>query len=117
MNTKEEMKNNFIGTAKNNGIGAIIREQRKRKKFTQEYVAERVGLSDKHFSRIEGGKYIPNLINFFNILEVLELNLEDFSDKKLHQRKAERDIMHLIEDASEENLELALNILKLILKK
>ena len=112
----KDLRNCLLGDIKDQGIGAFLRDQRKRKKYTQEHVAEAVGLSDKHYSRIEAGRYVPNLMNFLNILEVLDLNLEDFTANKLAQRKAERDIMHLLEDAKDEDLEICLNIIKLVLR-
>jgi len=106
-----------IDQVNSNKIGELIRNQRKRKKYTQEQVSEAIGISDKHYSKIEIGKYIPSVPTFFKILEFLEFNLDDFSKHKVQQRKVECDIAHLIKDASDEDLELCFGIIKLVLNK
>lgn len=112
-NTKT--KNNPPKEAPKNGIGAIIREQRKRLGYTQEFVAEKMGISEKHYSRIESDKYYPSLPTFFSLIKVLELNLEAFSEESKNKRKIEKDILHLLENASDEDLEKSLAILRLII--
>ena len=56
-------------------LGARIRELRKRLKITQEQLAERLGLDQKHMSRIELGKSYPSLDRLKKISEVLEVTL------------------------------------------
>lgn len=98
-------------------IGSLIQSQRKRKKYTQEQVAEAICISEKHYSTIESGKYLPSLQTFFNLLDVLELNLDDFSKSKVTQRPEEKDIAELVKGASDIDLELCLNLVKVVLNK
>lgn len=114
-NTKT--KNNPPKEAPKNGIGAVIREQRKRLGYTQEFVAEKMGISEKHYSRIESDKYYPSLPTFFSLIKVLELNLEAFSEESKNKRKIEKDILHLLENAKDKDLELCSNVIKLLLSK
>ncbi|MEE1065967.1 MAG: helix-turn-helix transcriptional regulator [Acutalibacteraceae bacterium] len=54
-------------------MGLRIKKQRKLKKFTQEQMAEQLGISVKHFSEVERGLTglsIENLIKLSNILDV-----------------------------------------------
>lgn len=56
-------------------LGARIREQRKRKGITQEQLAEKLGIDQKHMSKIELGKSYPSLDRLIKVGEVLEVPL------------------------------------------
>ena len=62
-------------------VGAKIQEYRKKRKLTQAQLAERVGLTDKHIGRIESGNFFPACNKFLNILEVLDININEFGFK------------------------------------
>lgn len=54
-------------------LGKRLQEARKKKKYTQEYVAEMVDLSVEHLSRIENGKrsvYLHKLARWCDVLDV-----------------------------------------------
>lgn len=54
-------------------MGLRIKTQRKKMKFTQEEIAEQLGISVKHFSEVErgfAGLSIDNLIKLSNILNL-----------------------------------------------
>ena len=54
-------------------MGLRIKQQRKTKKFTQEQMAEQLGISVKHFSEVERGLTglsVENLIKLSNILDL-----------------------------------------------
>lgn len=59
-------------------IGIKIKEFRKKAKLTQAQLAERIGLSETHMSKIETGTNTPTLENFLRIAEVLNLSLNEF---------------------------------------
>ena len=59
-------------------IAQQIRLHRKKLHMTQEELAEKVGLSVQHISRIESACYIPSLKSFFMIAEVLNIDLRIF---------------------------------------
>lgn len=50
-------------------IGKKIREYRKKLKLSQEYVAEKANISEKHYGRLERGSCTPTLENFFSIIK------------------------------------------------
>jgi transcriptional regulator with XRE-family HTH domain len=68
-------------------LGARIREQRKRKKITQEQLAEMLGIDQKHMSRIELGKSYPSLDRLIKIAETLEVPLPSLFE-----------FMHMVEE-------------------
>ena len=54
-------------------IGQVLKEYRVKNKFTQERVAERLGISVKYIARIEngtGGVKVETLVNYMNILGI-----------------------------------------------
>lgn len=106
-----------IEQLENKKLGELIKRQRKRKKYTQEKIAEIIGISDKHYSKIEIGKYIPSLQTFFKLLDVLELELGDFSAEKMTQRAKEKDIVEQLKNASDDQLELCSKLINVILNK
>lgn len=59
-------------------IGNIIRNARKKAHLTQEELSEKVDMTDKNLGNIENGKQFPQLNNFFRLLEVLNIGIEDF---------------------------------------
>ena len=59
-------------------IAQQIRLHRKKAQMTQEELAEKVGLSVQHISRIESAYYIPSLKSFFMIAEALNMDLRVF---------------------------------------
>ena len=56
-------------------IGSLLRMSRKEKKMTQSEVAEAIGVSAQHYSRIERGEYTPGLQTFLKLTDVLELDI------------------------------------------
>lgn len=68
-------------------LGKKLQEIRKKRKLTQEYVAEFVGIETSSISNIENGKYYPSAENLEKILTVLkttpkEVFLFESMDKK-----------------------------------
>ena len=88
-------------------VAKIIQTARKKQKLKQSELAEKVGISEKHLSKIETGKNYPALDNFFKIIDVLNLSLKDFglrdesniSEQKLHLHK-------IINTSTEKQLDL-----------
>ena len=55
-----------------------IKSYRKKLGITQSELAEMVDLSDQHISRIESGCYVPSLTTFFDLVNVLKIDLQEF---------------------------------------
>ncbi len=63
----------------------IIRENRLKKGYSQEYVAESLGISQSQFSKLENGEIYFRINELTKVIELLEINpleLIDFNDKE-----------------------------------
>ncbi len=98
-------------------VAKIIQTARKKQKLKQSELAEKVGISEKHLSKIETGKNYPALDNFFKIIDVLNLSLKDFglrdesniSEQKLHLHK-------IINTSTEKQLDLYSDMIQTLQK-
>lgn len=59
-------------------IGQKLKEYRKKAKLSQEQIAEKTGLAEKHYGRLERGACMPTLETFFTIIEALNIPLSEF---------------------------------------
>lgn len=70
-------------------LGKMIKERRKKKKMTQEELAEKVGVSAKQISSYENGHQYPPMDMLFKLCKVLDCDLgyllgqEDYKDETL----------------------------------
>ena len=85
-------------------LGERIREFRKEKGFTQEQLAELVGVEPRHISRIEGGYNSPSIERLAKISEALDVPIKDFFDFMHLNAPEERvkEIDELVKGMSEE---------------
>ena len=58
-------------------IGKFIAEQRKKKKLTQEQLAEKLGINNRTISRWENGINMPDISLYKKICEVLDISVEE----------------------------------------
>lgn len=63
-------------------FGKRLKELRCLKCLTQEQLAEKVGLHEKHISKIESGVHFPTFENFVKILDCLQATVSDFDEEK-----------------------------------
>jgi len=61
----------------NNNFGKRLKELRKAKGFTQEVLAEKAGIDEKHLSRIENGKFFPTYQTLNRLMQALETSLDE----------------------------------------
>lgn len=85
-------------------IGRFIAKMRKMQGLTQRELAERLNISYKTISKWECGNGMPELSLMMPMCEILQINLNElFSGEKLtdadYQKKAEENMMKLIEEA------------------
>ena len=85
-------------------LGERIREIRKSKGFTQEQLAEMIGVEPRHISRVEGGYNSPSIERLAKISEVLEVPINEFFNFMHLDTPAKRlkDIEDIIKGVSEE---------------
>lgn len=98
-------------------VGKIIRQKRRSLGLKQSELAEMIGISEKHLSKIETGKNYPALDNFFRMTEILKLTLKDFgseeseeSNNSLNKNK----LKMIINIATEEQINLYLDIIEVL---
>lgn len=98
-------------------IGVRIKSLRRSKGMSQEYLAEKMGISSKYLSSIERGKENPTLDTFIKLAEVLEIELSEIFNFS-HEGKSVKDlkafIAGLIKGNDEEKLRLTAKIVKAI---
>ncbi|MBQ4115611.1 helix-turn-helix transcriptional regulator [bacterium] len=61
----------------NNTFGVRLKEIRKARGLTQQALAEKAGIDDKHLCRIENGKYFPTHATLNKLLTALDLSIDE----------------------------------------
>ncbi len=61
-------------------LGMRIKEFREQRHFTQDKLAELVGIDPKHLSRIENGRNYPSFETLEKILDSLQISYSDIFD-------------------------------------
>ena len=98
-------------------IARIIKQARKQKGLKQAQLVEKVGISEKHLSKIETGKNYPALDNFFKIIEVLDLSFKDFGFDTANEFSAQKlKLQKIINTSSEEQINAYLDIIECMQK-
>ena len=82
-------------------IGKIIQNFRKDAGIKQSELAEKIGISEKHLSKIETGKNYPSLDNFLRMASILNFNLEDFGIKNANiENGVKKELFNIIQSSS-----------------
>lgn len=93
-------------------IAQIIKNKRKEAGLKQSELAEKIGISEKHLSKIETGKNFPALDNFLKIIKVLDLSLADFGIKNNEKINSKRNYLkNIINSLSEKQLDVYLDVI------
>lgn len=100
-------------------IGVRIAEIRARKGMTQEKLAGKMGIGPKYLSSIERGKENPTLDTLISLSKALGVDLgEIFSSVQIEDpAKRKSMVLSLLDEANEDQLKLAFNILSAIIKR
>lgn len=94
-------------------IANKIKTARKNANLIQSELAEKIGISEKHLSKIETGKNFPALDNFLKIAEVLNLTLEDFGVKTNKPLSQETEaLLKIILSASDDEIKAYLSVIQ-----
>jgi len=64
-------------TKKDKRLGETINRLRKRKKLTQEQLAENVGITPKYIQYLEKAKRVPSLKLLYKIARALDVEVKD----------------------------------------
>lgn len=102
-------------------IGKFISEMRKEQNMTQKQLAELLNISDKTVSKWECGKGMPDNSILLELCEALHINVNELlSGEKVssdnYHRKAEENMLQLIDKSEKEHKNHKWNILGLLLE-
>ena len=97
-------------------IGKFIAAARKARGMTQKQLAERLLISDKTVSKWERGKGLPEVALMLPLCEALQITVHDLlSVEKIsennYQKKAEENMMSLMQENQENKKHLALSVI------
>lgn len=98
-------------------IAKIIQNARKQKGLKQSELAEMIGISEKHLSKIETGNNYPALNNFLKMVQVLDLSLKDFGlndNSRLSEQKTY--IQKIINTSTEKQLNTYAEVINVLSK-
>lgn len=95
-------------------IGTFIAQERRQKGYTQRELAERLGISDKTISKWETGNGFPEISLLLPLCAELEINVNELlSGERLserdYQKKAEENMMNLVQEAQESKKKIILS--------
>lgn len=95
-------------------LGKRIREYRLNHKLTQAQLSEQLGIDDKHLSRIELGKNMPNPQLLERLAEIFNIEIKDLFEFKHHERPEDirKEINKIIQTLDDEQLILAFKYLR-----
>ncbi len=100
-------------------LGARIKAVRKERGWSQEQLAERVGISTQYVSNIERGKENPTLDLLLRLAQALKVSpaeIFDLEARGLDRKTLQAEIRKVIETQDIERLRIALKVLRAILR-
>lgn len=98
-------------------IAQIIQNARRKEGLKQSELAEKIGISEKHLSKIETGKNYPALDTFLKLLNVLNLTLGDFGLQNISESYPNKLFLQkVINNSSKEQLDACVDVISALLK-
>ncbi len=98
-------------------IAQIIQNARRKEGLKQSELAEKIGISEKHLSKIETGKNYPALDTFLKLLNVLNLTLGDFGLQNISESYPNKLFLQkVINNSSKEQLDACADVISALLK-
>lgn len=96
-------------------LGSLLKSLRVEKGLKQSDVAERVGVSTQHYSRIERGEYTPSLQTFFSLVEMFDIDISRLKLKDSQNISSTMyEILKLLEKFNNTQQQAVLSFLKTI---
>ena len=93
-------------------IANIIQNERRKAGLKQAELAEKIGISEKHLSKIETGKNYPALDTFLKIIDVLNLTLGNFGFYTIAENSPNKLLLQkIINNSSEKQLDTYADII------
>lgn len=97
-------------------IGQRIKEVRTDKHFTQEYLANMIGVNTSHVSNIETNKVKVSLTLLVQICNALDVTMDYLLENEYHNPTStlEKELLNTIKDMKKEKQETLLRIAKVL---
>ena len=97
-------------------IGRFIAETRKSQNITQKQVAEALSISDKTVSKWERGRGLPEISLMLPLCEVLHISVNELLtgervSESEYRKKAEENMMNLMQENEENKKRIALSVI------
>lgn len=95
-------------------FGAFVQKHRKAMGYTQQELAEKMGITLKSVSYIECGLTYPSQENIFKLAEILDMSLDEFvfSRTRFNDMLDMGEINNLLNNLSADDQEMVINIVK-----
>lgn len=98
-------------------VAKVIQNARKNANLTQAELAEKIGISEKHLSKIETGKNYPALDTFIKILNILNLTLGDFGFYNISDSYPNKTFLqNIINTSSKKQIDAYADIMSIMIK-
>lgn len=68
-------------------IGQTIKHARKSKGWTQDKLAEVLGVSKTHISLWETGRYFPSIMNFISLADVFDMTIDELVGREVRHHE------------------------------
>ena len=94
-------------------IGRKLKEYRKKNKLTQEELAAGIGITDKHYSKLERGIFLPGADTFLKLINILNIPVYEFG---IVEKNSEENILRELLSLSSSELKMCSEIIKIIKK-
>ena len=91
-------------------IGCKLKEYRKKNKLTQEEIAEKIGISDKHYGKLERGIFLPGADTFLKLIDILNIPVCEFGIIGYNEESVLKEFLSF----SADELKMCLDIIKLV---
>ena len=98
-------------------IGRRIKEFRKNRKMSQEFLAEKLGIEPRQLSKLETGKHYPSFETMTKLLGILNLSFEDFMNNGHLQsaQELEQEILYMVHLLDNNQRQIMYKFLKAII--
>ena len=98
-------------------IGKRIQKARNSKKFTQEVLSEKIGVSTNYLSKVEGGHERPNLEFLSKISVATDVSITELLTGVVEKRQyLQKDIAEILDSCSPEKVRLIHDVILRISK-
>lgn len=91
----------------NSEFGKRLKELRKSKGYTQQVLAEKADIDEKHLSRVENGKYFPSYATLNKLLTALGVTLEEvginLEQAEVHKNPLYSKALQILNSAKDDN--------------